>query len=436
MKRAWLFLKTYLQTRYFTRYHSRDQLESWQNKRLQKLLNEICLKSEFYKKHLDRNVQNFKSLPLMNKNVMMENFDTLNTVGLKKQTCFDLVIESERTREFKSQIGQYTIGLSSGTSGHRGLFAVSDNEQVHWAAVLLAKALPFSILHQQKITLFLRSNSNLYESLNIGKVTFNYCDPILSVEHHVEALNKNQPTVLVAPPSILKALGRLKLSGALTIAPEKIFSVAEVLEASDKTEIEKYFNTSIFQIYQATEGFLACSCAHGNLHLNEDLVIIEKHFIDQSTKRFQPIITDLFRTTQPVIRYLLNDILIEKPGLCPCSSIFQMIEKIEGRSDDVFYFPDQNNSLKPVWPDFISRAVGYVPSTVDNFSVTQLTDTLVEVAFSTSCNRQVVESEIRSEFQILFEKFQVQIPVIQFAEYKKQDALTKLRRIRRATNIL
>ena len=48
----------------------------------------------------------------------------------------------------------------------------------------------------------------------------------------------------------------------------------------------------------------------GTLHLNEDIVYIEREYLDD--RRFVPVVTDLERKAQPIIRYRLNDILVEE----------------------------------------------------------------------------------------------------------------------------
>ena len=65
---------------------------------------------------------------------------------------------------------------------------------------------------------------------------------------------------------------------------------------------------------------------------------IEKEYIDPATRRFVPVITDFSRTSQPIIRYRLNDILTEAAAPCACGSLFTAIERIEGRCDDTLYF--------------------------------------------------------------------------------------------------
>ena len=47
---------------------------------------------------------------------MMENFDELNTVGIKKDKAFEIAINGEKTRDFSGKYRDITVGLSSGTS--------------------------------------------------------------------------------------------------------------------------------------------------------------------------------------------------------------------------------------------------------------------------------------------------------------------------------
>ena len=82
---------------------------------------------------------------------------------------------------------------------------------------------------------------------------------------------------------------------------------------------------------------------------------IEREYLDRN--RFVPIVTDFQRKAQPIIRYRLNDILVEKESPCGCGSPFLALEKIEGREDDIFVFLDGKGQKKTVFPDFIRRCV-------------------------------------------------------------------------------
>ena len=94
-----------------------------------------------------------------------------------------------------------------------------------------------------------------------------------------------------------------------------------------------------------------------NIHLNEDGLIIEKQWIDE--KRFIPIITDLRRNVQPIIRYKMNDILHTTD--CSCGSKMLAISAIEGRMDDLLTISKD----KVIFPDFIRRAITGANSEID-----------------------------------------------------------------------
>ena len=104
----------------------------------------------------------------------------------------------------------------------------------------------------------------------------------------------------------------------------------------------------------------------GNIHLNEDGLIIEKQWIDK--KRFIPIITDLRRNVQPIIRYKMNDILHATD--CSCGSKMQAVSTIEGRMDDLLIFQQD----KIIFPDFIRRAITGSSSEIDNYQLIRVSD--------------------------------------------------------------
>jgi phenylacetate-CoA ligase len=68
-------------------------------------------------------------------------------------------------------------------------------------------------------------------------------------------------------------------------------------------------------------------------------------------------VTDLWRTTQPIIRYRLNDVLRLDRRLCPCGSPFRVIGAIEGRCDDICAFESRDGGTRPFFPDTIRRMV-------------------------------------------------------------------------------
>ena len=356
----------------------------------------------------------------------MEHFNELNTQGVDRDEALSLAIESEKTRDFTELKGEVAVGLSSGTSGHRGLFITTEKERSMWAAAILAKMLPKGQLFGHRIAFFLRADNELYQTINTALIRLEYFDIFKHTDEHIERLNNYQPTIIVAPASMLLELSTRLKDGELAIYPQKIVSVAEILEDSDRERIAEAFSLSIIdQVYQATEGFLACTCSAGNLHLNEDIIFVEKQYLDD--RRFYPVITDFKRSSQPVYRYQLNDILVENPEPCPCGSCYTRIDKVEGRSDDIFYFDGQNGGQVTIYPDFIRRCILFVEN-VGDYQVKQHSEKLVEVCLSR--RDEDVETAILAQFQLLAQQKEFIVPQIQFSDYH-WDTSRKLKRIQR-----
>jgi putative adenylate-forming enzyme len=425
----------YLLTKYVRRFSSRQELLAWQDKKVRNFLERILPKSQFYRdyyKGLD--IRHWQQFPIIDKSLMMANFDQLNTVDIKKSKAFALATEAEKSRNFSSTLEGYTVGLSSGTSGNRGLFIVSQQEQQAWAGTILAKALPQPILTSQRIAFFLRANSNLYETVKRQRIQFEYFDLFNSVESHIERLNQVAPTILLAPPSMLRLLANAQSRGDLNIAPIKIVSVAEVLDPLDEMYIRDCFGQTVHQLYQCTEGFLGSTCEYGTLHLNEDILVIQKDYIDKDAGKFMPIITDFNRKTQPIIRYRLDDILTERQTPCPCGSVLTALESVEGRRDDIFWLPNQTEErLMPMFPDFIRRAIIMASDDIQEYRAVQKRPELIEISLKVPAELQIsIQHKVHQSLLDLFARSQCQVPEIRYKEYEmRTEHHQKLRRIQR-----
>ena len=418
MRKIFKIVSTFVKVRYLSKWTSRNELLEYQEKQVRKHLEFLKENSPYFKNH--EITEEFT----MNKAFMMENFDELNTLGVKRDEAMEIALNSEKTRNFSQKYKDISVGLSSGTSGHRGMFITTPEEQGIWAGTILAKMLPRNNIFRHKIAFFLRADNDLYKAVNSFLISLEYFDTFKDTDEHIERLNKYQPTMIVAPPSLLLVLAKKIEEGGLKVSVKRIISVAEILEKSDEEYIKKQFNQKIIhQIYQATEGFLACTCEYGHLHLNEDLIKFDKKYIDE--KRFYPIITDFRRTSQPFVKYYLNDILVESEEVCECGSVLQRIEKIEGRSDDIFKFTNKTGKEIVVFPDFIRRTILFVEN-IREYQVFQVNDDLLEIAVL-NINKEQKEL-IEKEFNKLFASLDIKNVKIRFIDYKVNRTV-KLKRV-------
>lgn len=391
------------------------RLKAHQEKQWAHLVKTTLSKSNFYKSYLN---QPFEQWPIMNKNTMMEHFDEINTVGLKKQKALEVALKAEQSRDFSPLIQDITVGLSSGTSGHRGLFLANARERDLWAGTILAKTLPEGLRCKERIAFFLRANNNLYTTLNKSKkIEFYFFDLLVDFDEHIKRLNTIQPSILSAPASVLLLLAYNK--ERLFIKPKKIISVAEVLEKKDEAIIAEAFQCVVAQIYQATEGFLGISDKQSNqLTLNEEFLIIEKEWLDET--RFVPIITDLARSTQPIIRYRLDDVLVYSKQ----SKVFTELEAIEGRLGDICY-ARQGNQLIPIFADSLRQHLSASPIAFEEYRIIQkdLNEFIIQIT------PNVDKDEFLRHLNQLFLQKHCEVPNWHWETYQKENVDRKTRRI-------
>ena len=419
-------IRTFISMRYLRSFRTRKKLERYQAKMLLKQMRYIKKHSEYFRDIRADSIEDLAGLPLMDKKIMMENFNKLNCVGIDRDRALEIAINGEKSRNFEEKLNNISVGLSSGTSGSRGLFIISDEERALWAGGVLAKFLPKGKLFGHKIAFFLRADNNLYETIDSKAIKFRYFDIMKDMDENTQRLQEYQPTIIVAPPSVLLLLAEAQEKKKINVKPIKIISVAEVLTEEDEGYFKSVFHLDIIhQAYQCTEGFLGYVCECGSFHINEDVIYLEKEYIDG--ERFVPVITDFLRRSQPIIRYRLNDILIEDKRKCPCGSQTMVIKKIEGREDDVFIFRGINGKKVTVFPDFISRCVIYAQG-VRNYKVVQQEDDTVIVYLDNMTER--IKEQIREEFLSLAEKMDFVCPKLSFENFE-YDPSRKMKRVER-----
>lgn len=401
---------------YPRKFSSRKELEQWQIKKLNKAFKSISKCVPYY------SGKDTSSLTPMSKKVMMDNFKELNAIGISKDTAIKFAKDQENSREFEQRFRGYSIGLSSGTSGIQGIFLSSAKERSLWVGSVLSKVIKASLFKHQRIAFFLRANNSLYKAVNRFRINLKYFDLVEDFSTLTFQLEKYRPTILVAPPSVLSLLVDMRV----TVDPEKIVSIAEVLEEVDRKKIEKYFKQTIHQVYQATEGFIASSCPFGTMHLNEDLMIIKKKWISKDQLRFHPVIFDFSRTTQPFLNYELDDVLVESKTRCPCGSIFTAIDRIEGRSQDVLYFSSYTGDLKPLFADYIHRWIIQYEE-MDDYQVEQTDPNTIIITTKKNPNQKRLEEGL---FQ-LCKLHKMRPPRLHIKSPSPQNLLNKLRRIKR-----
>ena len=423
----------YVVARRRQKFRRRADVEAHQQQQWTRLRRKVFARAPFYRALHDRD---FVDLPVIDKHAWMSHFDGINTAGITLDQALALAEEAERTRDFSPTLKGVAVGMSTGTSGARGVFLASRAERLRWAGTLLAKMLPDGIFAPARVALLLRAGSNLYDTLSGGaRLRFQYFDLATPFDEVLAKLDAFKPTILVGPPSVLALVADAVQAGTIHIAPKRVIAAAEVLDPIDAERIAAIFGVAIEQIYQATEGFLGHTCGHGTIHLNEDCMIVEHDWIDRSTRRFAPIVTDLYRRTQPVIRYRLNDVLVERELPCPCGSPFIGIERIEGREDDIVWLASaRGTGIVPVFPDVLSRTLLNAAPAAHDYRIEQDGFDALHVAVSPALS-EARQQHVRVALADCMTRAGASVPQISFDDRIEHSTTQKCRRVRRLIDI-
>ncbi len=360
---GWKFLLAYWRARRYDAIRDPQELESLQSSKLEHLKHDVTRSSEFYRPYA---AKAWHEWPILDKSRWMQHFDRINSVGARLAEVSEIATRAERSRDFSRTWQGHTVGMSTGTSGNRGVFLVSQEEGAQWAGTLLGKLLRRGLFASERIALILRAGATLYDAIGALQLQFRFFDQAQPWQSLVAELRAFDPTILIGPASAL----RLLADAPGTLRPRRIISVAEVLDELDRGRIELGFGLQVEQIYQATEGLLGMSCERGTVHLNEPYVLVEPEWQDAARTRFIPVVTDLWRRTQPVIRYRLNDVLQIRRTPCECGRVATALKAIEGRSDDVLWLDGPGGPVA-VFPDLITRVVITTLADLDDFRVVE-----------------------------------------------------------------
>ncbi|RAZ84668.1 CoF synthetase [Mesorhizobium hawassense] len=351
-------------TRWVSR-KTRPGFERWQAAALRRFLDRDLPRAPFYGHAPAR----LADLPATDKALLMGRFEDFNIHGLTATQAWAALARDGRA-------GPLIVGASTGTSGNRGLFVISEAEKYRWLGTILDKATPDLLWRGMRVAVILPQNTGLYDSARKSRlIKLAFFDLTLGPESWRGALEAFDPTVIIAPPKILRHLS----TEHFRLRPKRVFSAAETLDPVDRAVIEDFFRLSLDQIYMATEGLFAVTCRQGGLHLAEDSVFFE--FEPAGEGLVTPLVTAFRRRTQIMARYRMNDLLRLSAQPCRCGSPLRCVDEIVGRMDDVFRLSSANGPIL-VTPDVLRNAVLKADRRIDDFRLVQTGPDSVELRLS------------------------------------------------------
>lgn len=395
-------------------YFSDEKRKSLQHQRLEKLVSHAVAHSPFFAGLYKDLPENFRleDLPVTSKKRLMPHFEdwvTDNAITMARLNHYFSDLENIG----KPFLEKYTVLTTSGTTG-QPLRMVRDPFHSNVHGSLMAERL----FKRFQLTGLLDTSKNRCASV-LGTGGFHsavcsfermkksaqnpenllLCSILEPIPEIVKKLNQFNPFVLTGYPSILAVLAKEKIEGRLTISPKAIACSAEQLTDHAWNMMKKAFDAEITNSFCSTEGGeVAFNCKQGNMHLNDDWIIVEP--VDENNAPVKDgnmscavLVTNLASYLQPVIRYKIEDSVIIEKEKCPCNSMLPVI-KIMGRSGDNLSFVSngKTRAVAPVMLNFIITKTNGILQ----FQFVQKSETRLEFrgVYSPEYDKKQVDEEI------------------------------------------
>ncbi len=167
-------------------------------------------------------------------------------------------------------------------------------------------------------------------------------------------LRKNAKYLAGRPKSLQSiALAAERLNTTIKFDTLTVFSTG--VTDDEREDFRRIFGAKVLSLYSSGEGCkMASSCETGHhYHINPELNYLE--ILDDDGRPCaigQPgrvIITPIYNTAQPLIRYEQGDIALRGP-VCSCGKQLPVLQQILGRTTHLFRFPD-GRKIAPSLPD-------------------------------------------------------------------------------------
>ena len=183
-----------------------------------------------------------------------------------------------------------------------------------------------------------------------------------------------------------------------------VLTTAEMISDRQKETIEAAFQTCVVDEYGCTEaGIIAMTCPAGRQHVMADNLLLE---IVKDGRPAPPgvegeiVLTELYGSRMPLIRYRVGDRGVLSKDACPCGRGLPVLERLSGRITDYITCPD-GTTLDPYVMEFFLKARPEFFAAVGQWSIRQISQTnlLVTLCTKDADRRRDVSSYLQEMFQ-------------------------------------
>lgn len=324
-----------------TQWWSPEQIRELQNTELKALIKHAYYNVPYYQKLFKergltyqdiQTVDDLTKLPILTKNEIRQNFDSISARNLKK---WKPILNS--TGGSTGEPLKYYITKNLASITWAGMF-----RGWKWAGYQIGdKRIKFggsSLIPDKSPSLFDIVRDKLernvqYSALSIDESRY---------DSLVRIIRKNKPEYFYGLASATYLFSDYCKNNNITdIKFKAVFCTAEVLLRQYRTGIENQFQCKVFDEYGSNDGggqALECEI-HKGFHISAEKVILET--VDGNGNRLPPgksgriIVTDLFNYAIPFLRYEVGDIGVLSEDTCVCGRTLPLLKSVEGRTTDI-----------------------------------------------------------------------------------------------------
>lgn len=348
-----------------------DGIERLQRKRLELILRYAAQTPHYQNtlagtKHGDV-FDNLSALPIVTKNQLRDN----------QQSFIPKTINDE----------SMLVETTSGSTGNPLQILLEPDSKSHRIATQYLLETRYG---RSPFELFARLHYRPHDLNPLLKATGMFPKLFLSVfdpeEKSLSAIKQSKVKMLRGYPSILSVMAKLndgfKLRG--------IMSGGEVLTEDSRKLISDSFSCEVFNHYGCMEaGTVAAECKQHKLHVHPfnivEIVNAKGKPVKSSTG--EVVITPLHNRAMPLIRYHLGDRC--RWGKCSCGNPQPVLEKVEGRKEDVIVLPSgkvrSGLSINPMFDVYGILSYQIIQEAPDQFVFRYVPNGTLDI----SCKREI-----------------------------------------------
>lgn len=391
----------------------KERIKLIQRQKIQKLLLHAYNHVPYYQKILQEsqvidnkgyvNLKNFTKIPFLEKDTLRDNFEWLKSNDLHKRSWYE--------------------NTSGGSTGEPTRF-IQDQEYSHWSQaikILFDKWSSYE-LGDRKIRLWgserdlligketIKTHISRFVKNELWLNAFRLTNEQMS--YYVKKINSFRPKQILAYVESIYEFARFIERNHLPVySPNSIMVSAGTLYDHMRDTIERVFNTPVFNRYGSREvGDVACECEyHKGLH-----VLSTTHYVEiikpdgtpaKSGEVGEIVVTPLINYAMPLVRYRIGDMGSWAYENCICGRGLPMLQKVTGRTTDVFYKRDGSIIV----PEYLIHMVGVVlfSGWIRKFQVIQEDYELVRVLIVLEQNVHDPYHVYNKEIKDIVEKFQL-----------------------------